>query len=99
MLAFPHLDRDSDPRGFDVRIIAQCERGRDDEEDKDDEPTLPNSAVTVVHGHLIIASHVDFLEKIITGKKEKGKKVAYPVNQKTRGKDMQPFFPAILITY
>jgi hypothetical protein len=30
-----------------------------------DGPKIPNSAVTVVHGHLIVASHVDFIIKAI----------------------------------
>jgi hypothetical protein len=39
------------------------------EEDEDEgdvrERTLPNSAVTVAHGHLLVASHYDFLTKML----------------------------------
>jgi hypothetical protein len=31
----------------------------------DEDRVLPNSAVTVVHGHLIVASHVDFIVKVL----------------------------------
>lgn len=29
-------------------------------------PTLPNSAVTVAHGHFIVSTHVDFLQRILS---------------------------------
>jgi hypothetical protein len=37
--------------------------GADDEEEH--ERVLPNSAVTVAHGHLLVATHIDFLIKIL----------------------------------
>jgi len=44
----------------------------DGEESK---PLLPNSAVTVAHGHIMLASHVDFVAKVL-GKVEQGEKLA-----------------------
>jgi len=37
----------------------------DEEEEEEDEPQLPNSAITIAHGHLMIATHVDFLVRIL----------------------------------
>lgn len=41
--------------------------GADDEEEEEEERErlLPNSAVTVAHGHLMVASHIDFLVKVL----------------------------------
>ena len=40
---------------------------QEEDEDEEDarERTLPNSAVTVAHGHLLVASHYDFLTKML----------------------------------
>jgi len=38
----------------------------EEEEEEKEKPLLPNSAVTVARGHLIIASNVNFLTKILT---------------------------------
>ncbi len=45
---------------------------KDDEEADEDEekPVIPNSAVTVAHGHLIIATHVDYIKQILVEKSE-----------------------------
>lgn len=37
------------------------------EEEEEEEAKLPNSAVAVAHGHLIIASHVDFIVRAMDG--------------------------------
>ena len=39
--------------------------GGDEEEEQERERILPNSAVTVAHGHLMVASHIDFLIKVL----------------------------------
>ncbi len=36
-----------------------------EEEEEEEKPLLPNSAVTVVHGHLFIATHIDILAKVL----------------------------------
>jgi hypothetical protein len=36
-----------------------------EEEEEEEKPLLPNSAVTVVHGHLFVATHIDILAKIL----------------------------------
>jgi hypothetical protein len=37
----------------------------DDLEEEDEQRLLPHAAVTVAHGHLLVASHLDFLAKIL----------------------------------
>ncbi len=37
----------------------------DEEEEEDEERALPNSAVAVVRGHLLIASHVDYIAELM----------------------------------
>jgi hypothetical protein len=37
----------------------------EEEEDDEEEPLLPNKAVTVAHGRLMIASHIQFLHKVL----------------------------------
>ncbi len=47
---------------------------------------LPNAAVTVASGHLLIASHVDFLKKVLEKREERfslAKSVEYRLVQKT----------------
>jgi hypothetical protein len=39
--------------------------GAASDEDEEHERVLPNSAVTVAHGHLLVATHIDFLIKIL----------------------------------
>ncbi len=43
----------------------ESRRGRRDRLREREERLLPHSAVTVAHGHLFIASHLDFLRKVI----------------------------------
>ncbi len=42
----------------------------EDEEEEERKPLLPHAAVTVCKGHLFIASHIDFLLKVIAPEKE-----------------------------
>lgn len=35
-------------------------------EEEEEKPLLPNSAVTVTHGHLFVATHIDILAKVLT---------------------------------
>ena len=44
----------------------------EDEEEEERKPLLPHAAVTVCKGHLFIASHIDFLLKVIAPEKEPG---------------------------
>lgn len=37
----------------------------DEPEEDEEKPVLPNSAVTVAHGHLLISSHVDFIVDLL----------------------------------
>lgn len=39
--------------------------GRKDDEPEEEKPLLPNSAVTVTHGHLFVATHIDVLAKVL----------------------------------
>lgn len=54
--AIAHADHDDDPR--DARRRRQRLRERE-------EKLLPHSAVTIANGHLLIASHRDFLERVL----------------------------------
>ena len=53
--------------------LAVAAAGGGDEEEPEEKPLLPNSAVTVAYGQLLIATHIDILTKILTldGKGEK----------------------------
>jgi len=61
------------------------DRRRDDEEEEEeeDEPRLlPHAAMTVANGHLLVASHIDFLQKALTtakGKQTLGGSVDYRI--------------------
>jgi len=48
--------------------LATPSKGKkdDEEEEKEEVRLLPHAAVTVAHGHVFIASHLDFLLKILT---------------------------------
>jgi hypothetical protein len=43
-----------------------ADAGKPEEPAENDKPLLPNSAVTVAHGHLFVATHVDILAKVLT---------------------------------
>ena len=47
--------------------VALAKKQEDQEDDEEDsrEHLLPNSAVTVAHGELLVASHYDFLTKML----------------------------------
>jgi hypothetical protein len=44
--------------------------GEDDEEEQKEHPLLPHGAITVWNGHLLIASHIDFLLKMVAPAKQ-----------------------------
>jgi hypothetical protein len=48
--------------GFDPFGEAPAE---EEEEEEEERRVLPNSAITVAHGHLIVASHVDFIVDLL----------------------------------
>ncbi len=72
-MAIPKLEVET-PGG----AIAHADGGGDDDDDdahrrrnrlrEREEKLLPHSAVTVAHGHLLIASHRDFLERVLATK-------------------------------
>lgn len=52
---------------------------------REEQPLLPHQAMTVAHGHLLIASHVDFLKKVLLQSDEKtslGQTVEYRIVEK-----------------
>jgi hypothetical protein len=59
----PNLDIDSgiDPNGGNAFDPTGGGLGEDEEPRR----KLPNSAVTVARGHLLVATHIDFLEKVL----------------------------------
>jgi hypothetical protein len=55
-------------------------KGDDDEEEEDDVDLLPHAAVTVAYDHLLVASHIDFLLKILEPREPRetlGQSIAY----------------------
>jgi hypothetical protein len=70
-MAIPKLEIET-PGG----AVAHADGGGDDDDAhrrrnrlrEREEKLLPHSAVTVAHGHLLIASHRDFLERVLTTK-------------------------------
>lgn len=56
---------------------------------REEQPLLPHQAMTVALGHLLIASHVDFLKKVLQQSDEKnslGQTVEYRIVEKALGK-------------
>lgn len=49
-------------------FVSKDEESEDEEEEE--KPVIPNSAVTVANGHLIIASHIDYIKQILLEKNE-----------------------------
>jgi hypothetical protein len=41
------------------------EEGPEEEEEEESVPLLPHRSVTVAHGHLFVASHIEFLKKVL----------------------------------
>jgi hypothetical protein len=48
-----------------VHPLKKHRKQKDDDEDEKEQRLLPHAAMTVWHGHLIIASHIDFLLKVV----------------------------------
>jgi hypothetical protein len=42
-------------------------------EEEEEKPLLPNSAVTVAHGQLLVATHIDVLAKLLSDESQRGK--------------------------
>jgi hypothetical protein len=55
-------DADLRPARVDVPEIGPAKEKDDEEEEKF---KIPNSAITVAHGHLLRATHIDFLKKVL----------------------------------
>lgn len=53
------------PAGFIGPGAAVAVVAAEEEDDGGEERVIPNSAITVAHGHLIVASHVDFIVKTL----------------------------------
>jgi hypothetical protein len=49
--------------------VAKPEEKNDEEKDR---KLMPNSAITVANGHLLWATHVDFMVKVLTGAADEG---------------------------
>jgi hypothetical protein len=43
-----------------------ADSGKAEEEEPQEKPLLPNSAVSVAHGHLLVATHIDILAKVLS---------------------------------
>jgi hypothetical protein len=43
-----------------------------EEEEEEEKPLLPNSAVTVAHGQLLVATHIDILAKVLADEADRG---------------------------
>lgn len=54
--------------GFVSTKEAPKRKGED--EDEEEEPALPNMAVTVFEGHLVVSTHVDFIEDLVRRAKD-----------------------------
>ncbi len=57
-----------------------------------EEKLLPHSAITVAHGHLLIASHRDILEKVLAGPGG-GESLAAAADFKATAAELNRFFP------
>jgi hypothetical protein len=53
-----------------------------DEEEEEEKPILPNSAVTVAYGQMFVATHIDILAKVLSDESERGKLSASPDYQR-----------------
>ena len=58
------LDADLRPAQVDVPEIGPAKE-KDKDEDEEEKFKIPNSAITVAHGHLMRATHIDFLKKVL----------------------------------
>ena len=65
------IQREFDEMEFEELDIAGVGFGGFDEEDEEEPaPLLENAAMTVVHGYLLVASHLDFMEEILQTQNE-----------------------------
>ncbi|MFM8497702.1 MAG: hypothetical protein ACKOEM_19600 [Planctomycetia bacterium] len=79
--AIAHADDESDPHHHRKRLREK------------EEKLLPHSAVTVAHGHLLIASHRDFLERVLATSAGEGGLTAAADYALVTG-EMKKLFPA-----
>lgn len=79
--AIAHADDESDPHHHRKRLREK------------EEKFLPHSAVTVAHGHLLIASHRDFLERVLATSAGEGGLAAAADYVLVTG-EMKKLFPA-----
>jgi len=61
-----------------------------DEEEESQKPLLPNQAVTVAYGHLLVATHIDFLSRILT-ESENPEKLTHSVDYQLVRKELTKF--------
>ncbi|MFO0424584.1 MAG: hypothetical protein ACK52C_13120 [Planctomycetia bacterium] len=96
-MAIPKLEVET-PGG----AIAHADGGDGDDDDahrrrnrlrEREEKLLPHSAVTVAHGHLLIASHRDFLERVLATKGG-GESLGSPPDNTAVTAEMKKLFPA-----
>ena len=64
------IQREFDEMEFEELDIAGVGFGFDDEDEEEPAPLLENAALTVVHGYLLVASHLDFMEEILQTRNE-----------------------------
>jgi hypothetical protein len=62
--------RDAGEEGPDLDLNIEIDDPLAPKAEDDDEPQLPNSAVTVAKGHFIVSTHVDFLQRILETRPE-----------------------------
>lgn len=79
--AIAHADDESDPHHHRKRLRER------------EEKLLPHSAVTVAHGHLLIASHRDFLERVLAASAGEGG-LANAADYAVVSGEMKKLFPA-----
>lgn len=64
--ALPMVTIESSPGLAPIVIGQVSKKKKKEEEDEEEAKGLPSSAVTVAHGHLLVATHYDFLVKILS---------------------------------
>ncbi len=72
--------------------LMKKKKGGADEEEEERKPLLPHAAVTVWEGHLLIASHMDFLMKVINPEK-KPKLLGTDVDYRLVQEELKKFKP------
>jgi hypothetical protein len=68
--AAPQISFGDAPAASPVHPLKKKKKEGEDEEETKEHPLLPHGALTVWKGHLLIASHIDFLLKIVAPTKK-----------------------------